>query len=174
MFSLLSSRPGRPPKRGVPFPPMSPQDAMMHLKNMHNGANAGGVADPYKADGSPFPKGKDYHPYKNQFLMMNALFNNFKCTTKQDIVVCSWKNEIIHLSEPFLLSGDDDVALNFEALAHLKKWTTVTEIKNSKRYFLSKNAKIDSFSWLILSLKWKQLYAKYSFFVCHLQCNVEK
>ena len=51
---------------------------------------------------------------------MNALFNNFKCTTKQDIVVCSWKNEIIHLSEPFLLSGDDDVALNFEALAHLK------------------------------------------------------
>ena len=34
---------------------MSPQDAMMHLKNMHNGANAG-VSDPYK-DG-PFPKGK--------------------------------------------------------------------------------------------------------------------
>ena len=31
---------------------MSPQDAMMHLKNMHNGA-----ADPYK-DG-PFPKGKN-------------------------------------------------------------------------------------------------------------------
>ena len=59
MFSLLSSRPGRPPKRGVPFPPMSPQDAMMHLKNMHNGAHAqagAGVSDPYK-DG-PFPKGR--------------------------------------------------------------------------------------------------------------------
>ena len=51
LFSLLSSRPGRPPKRGVPFPPMSPQDAMLHLKqSMHNGA------DPYK-DG-PFPKGE--------------------------------------------------------------------------------------------------------------------
>ena len=46
---------------------MSPQDAMMHLKNMHNGANAGGVADPYKADGSPFPKGKDHHPQKSVF-----------------------------------------------------------------------------------------------------------
>ena len=61
LFSLLSSRPGRPPKRGVPFPPMSPQDAMMHLKNMQNGASvaaaaAAGVTDPYK-DG-PFPKGK--------------------------------------------------------------------------------------------------------------------
>lgn len=56
LFSLLSSRPGRPPKRGVPFPPMSPQDAMMQLKNMHNGANAAGVSDPFK-DG-PFPKGK--------------------------------------------------------------------------------------------------------------------
>eukprot|EP00096_Caligus_rogercresseyi_P015210 TRINITY_DN765_c0_g1_i1.p1 TRINITY_DN765_c0_g1~~TRINITY_DN765_c0_g1_i1.p1 ORF type:complete len:739 (+),score=283.40 TRINITY_DN765_c0_g1_i1:176-2392(+) len=33
------SRPGRPPKRGVPFPSMSPQDAMLHLKNsMHNGS----------------------------------------------------------------------------------------------------------------------------------------
>lgn len=35
---------------------MSPQDAMMQLKNMHNGANAAGVSDPFK-DG-PFPKGK--------------------------------------------------------------------------------------------------------------------
>ena len=38
---------------------MSPQDAMMHLKNMHNGAHAqagAGVSDPYK-DG-PFPKGR--------------------------------------------------------------------------------------------------------------------
>ena len=32
LLSLLSSRPGRPPKRGIPFPPMSPQDAMLHLK----------------------------------------------------------------------------------------------------------------------------------------------
>ena len=29
LFSLLSSRPGRPPKRGIPFPPMSPQ--VIHL-----------------------------------------------------------------------------------------------------------------------------------------------
>merc|ERR1719510_620528 len=57
-----TSRPGRPPKRGVPFPPMSPQDAMMHLKNMHNGA-----ADPYK-DG-PFPKEPrlDKNPFGNGF-----------------------------------------------------------------------------------------------------------
>jgi len=43
----LSSRPGRPPKRGVPFPPMSPQDAMLHLKNsMHvaNGSSPSSVA----------------------------------------------------------------------------------------------------------------------------------
>ena len=33
---------------------MSPQDAMMHLKNMHNGAGAGG--DPFKE--GPYPKGK--------------------------------------------------------------------------------------------------------------------
>lgn len=50
LFSFRSSRPGRPPKRGVPFPPMSPQDAMLHLKSIHNGG------DPYK-DG-PYPKGK--------------------------------------------------------------------------------------------------------------------
>ena len=100
---------------------MSPQDAMMHLKNMHNGANAGGVGgDPYKADGSPFPKGKA----SIFFSKLKILDGEFKCTTKQDMYcwVCSWKNEIIHLSEPFLLSGDDDVALNFEALAHLKKY----------------------------------------------------
>jgi len=65
-----SSRPGRPPKRGVPFPPMSPQDAMMHLKNMHNGAHAqagAGVSDPYK-DG-PFPKEPrlDKNPFGNGF-----------------------------------------------------------------------------------------------------------
>ena len=34
---------------------MSPQDAMMHLKNMHNGAGAGG--DPFKE--GPYPKGKN-------------------------------------------------------------------------------------------------------------------
>ena len=76
---------------------------------------------------------------------MNALFNNFKCTTKQDIVVCSWKNEIIHLSEPFLLSGDDDVALNFEALAHLKKWTTVTEIQKCKWCLWIRTTRIQTF-----------------------------
>ena len=27
-----NSRPGRPPKRGLPFPAMSPQDAMLHFK----------------------------------------------------------------------------------------------------------------------------------------------
>ena len=46
LCAILSSRPGRPPKRGVPFPPMSPQDAMLHLKNsMHvNGSSAGSVS----------------------------------------------------------------------------------------------------------------------------------
>ena len=59
---------------------MSPQDAMMHLKNMHNGA-----ADPYK-DG-PFPKGKNskigimfiyYYnliTYLYNFIIENKLFN---------------------------------------------------------------------------------------------------
>uniref|UniRef100_A0A0K2TES2 SKI/SNO/DAC domain-containing protein n=1 Tax=Lepeophtheirus salmonis TaxID=72036 RepID=A0A0K2TES2_LEPSM len=43
--------PGRPPKRGVPFPSMSPQDAMLHLKNsMHNGS------DLYKDAGGPYVK----------------------------------------------------------------------------------------------------------------------
>jgi len=63
-----TSRPGRPPKRGVPFPPMSPQDAMMHLKNMHNGANAAaGLTEPYK-DG-PYPKEPrlDKNPFGNGF-----------------------------------------------------------------------------------------------------------
>eukprot|EP00095_Tigriopus_kingsejongensis_P011496 maker-scaffold56_size446035-snap-gene-2.12 protein:Tk11496 transcript:maker-scaffold56_size446035-snap-gene-2.12-mRNA-1 annotation:"dachshund " len=56
-----TSRPGRPPKRGVPFPPMSPQDAMLHLKSIHNGS------DPYK-DG-PFPKEPrlDKNPFGNGF-----------------------------------------------------------------------------------------------------------
>ncbi|TRY73892.1 hypothetical protein TCAL_07775 [Tigriopus californicus] len=56
-----SSRPGRPPKRGVPFPPMSPQDAMLHLKSIHNGG------DPYK-DG-PYPKEPrlDKNPFGNGF-----------------------------------------------------------------------------------------------------------
>ena len=74
LFSLFSSRPGRPPKRGVPFPPMSPQDAMLHLKQsmQHNGAAtaaaaaaasanaavAAAAADPFKAHDGPFPKGK--------------------------------------------------------------------------------------------------------------------
>ena len=55
---------------------MSPQDAMMHLKNMHNGANAGGVGgDPYKADGSPFPKGKKKLNALHDFTIgQNSLF----------------------------------------------------------------------------------------------------
>ncbi len=56
LFSLLSSRPGRPPKRGVPFPPMSPQDAMLHLKQtmQHNGAAAAAAAAAAVAPGDPF------------------------------------------------------------------------------------------------------------------------
>ena len=81
---------------------------------------------------------------------MNALFNNFKCTTKQDIVVCSWKNEIIHLSEPFLLSGDDDVALNFEALAHLKNELQWQKSKNAKNIYEIEMAKFSLFSLLFL------------------------
>ena len=47
MFAIFSSRPGRPPKRGVPFPPMSPQDAMLHLKNsmQHAGVAAAAAAN---------------------------------------------------------------------------------------------------------------------------------
>ena len=76
---------------------------------------------------------------------MNALFNNFKCTTKQDIVVCSWKNEIIHLSEPFLLSGDDDVALNFEALAHLKNELQWQKSKSANRCLWIRTTRIQTF-----------------------------
>jgi len=38
-----NSRPGRPPKRGLPFPAMSPQDAMLHFKHssMMNGDHFG-------------------------------------------------------------------------------------------------------------------------------------
>ena len=72
---------------------MSPQDAMMHLKNMHNGANAGGVADPYKADGSPFPKGKDHHPQKFVFddLQFDSQSGKLNCSQRS-----REKNDVVH------------------------------------------------------------------------------
>lgn len=59
---------------------MSPQDAMMHLKNMHNGAGAAAAsADPYK-DG-PFPKGKIIHSFLKHPVFISSNQSNYKSTS---------------------------------------------------------------------------------------------
>eukprot|EP00090_Calanus_glacialis_P046291 TRINITY_DN9015_c0_g1_i1.p1 TRINITY_DN9015_c0_g1~~TRINITY_DN9015_c0_g1_i1.p1 ORF type:complete len:673 (+),score=131.04 TRINITY_DN9015_c0_g1_i1:378-2396(+) len=74
-----NSRPGRPPKRGLPFPAMSPQDAMLHFKHSsmmngdHFGSNKEARLDTYP-HGYPLHHGGSPHPGFNpmaaaQFMM---------------------------------------------------------------------------------------------------------
>jgi len=68
MTDLCSnSRPGRPPKRGLPFPAMSPQDAMLHFKHssMMNGDHFGSNKEPrleLHPPGYPLHHGGGPHP----------------------------------------------------------------------------------------------------------------
>ena len=70
---ITNTRPGRPPKRVMPFPAMSPQDAMLRLS--HPGSSQSFNTDPF----NPFPKdgglerfgGPPHHPHMGAAHLMS-------------------------------------------------------------------------------------------------------